>query len=511
MKKFSKSLLQKAIIGSVAVASIAAPTAALANNSAEKPNIVVIMADDIGYWNVSAYNQGMMGYKTPNIDRIAKNGMLFTDHYGHPSSTAGRSAFLTGQNPIRTGLLAVGMPGSPLGIQPEDPTLAEVLKDHGYMNNQLGKNHLGDQEYMLPHRRGFDNFFGNLYHLNAEDEPENNNYPKDPAFRERFGPRGIVTGTADGPTGTDGPLTKKRMETIDQELADMAVDYIHAQSNTDNPFFLWHNPSRMHIWTRLAEKWEGSTGYGIYADGMAELDHHVGMILDALEETKQLDNTVVIFTTDNGAEKVSWPDGGNSPFYGEKGMTYEGGVRVPFMVSWPNKIPKGVVNNGIQIHEDLFTTLATIAGEKDVQENFKSKHDVFIDGIDHTNTWFTNEDTVRNSHIYFSEFGEIEAVRVGKMKATFVEPVGEHPDWFAPRAANSIPKLTDLRADPFENAFKHSGLYDRWLVENMFNFIPMQVEVGAMLRTFHEFPLRQKPASFNLNSVMQTLPYREAK
>ncbi|MCK6262778.1 arylsulfatase [Vibrio sp. ZSDE26] len=502
MKTFSKNLISTAVVATAAVGAVAPAMA----NAAEKPNIVVIMADDIGWFNTSAYNNGMMGYKTPNIDRVANEGMLFTDHYGQPSSTAGRAAFLTGQLPIRTGLLNVGLPGSPVGLSPSDPTLAEVLKEHGYMTNQLGKNHLGDQEHMLPHRRGFDNFYGNLYHLNAEEEPENEDYPQDPAFAERFGPRGMVTGTADGPTGNDGPLTRKRMETIDRELTDMAVDYIEAQAKTDDPFFLWYNPSRMHVWTHLSEEWAGKTGFGLYADGMNELDHYVGELLDTLEKTGQKDNTIVIFTTDNGAEKMSWPDGGNTPFKGEKGLTTEGGTRVPFMVMWPNKIPAGSVNNGIQSHEDLFTTLATIAGEKDVQENFKKKHDVYIDGYDHRDAWFNNEDTTRNEIFYFAETGNLEAVRVGKIKATFIQPTEDN--WFAPRLATTWPQLVDLRADPFEEAPEHSMMYLKWFGDRMFFFVPVQVEVAKLLQTFQEFPLRQAPTSFNLERVMQQMPYR---
>ncbi len=505
MKTFTKTMLSKAVLGIAAVTTVVSAPA-LAKNDSEKPNILVIMADDIGWSNTSAYNMGMMGYKTPNIDRVAKSGMMFTDHYGQPSSTAGRAAFLTGQLPIRTGLLTVGMPGSPIGIHKEDPTLAEVLKDQGYMTVQLGKNHLGDQEHMLPHRRGFDYFYGNLYHLNAEEEPENEDYPKDPAFLERFGPRGIVEGSADGETGSGGPLTKKRMETIDRELTDMAVDRIKGFAKKDDPFFMWYNPSRMHVWTHLSEQWKGKTGYGLYADGMAELDSYVGEILDTLDETGQRDNTIIIFTTDNGAEKMSWPDGGNTPFKGEKGLTSEGGVRVPFMVSWPGKIPAGSVNNGIQSHEDLFTTLATFAGEKDVQQNFKKKHDVYIDGYDHTQAWLNNEDTARNEIFYFAETGNLEAVRVGKTKATFIQPTEE--SWFAPRLATQWPQLVDLRSDPYEDAPEHSMMYLRWFGERMYNFVPVQVEVAKLLQTFNEFPLRQEPASFNLERVIKQLPYR---
>ncbi|MCH7548616.1 MAG: sulfatase-like hydrolase/transferase, partial [Candidatus Krumholzibacteriota bacterium] len=301
----------------------------------DKPNIVVIWGDDIGYWNISAYNQGMMGYRTPNIDRLAREGAIFTDAYGEQSCTAGRSAFITGQSPFRTGLTKVGLPGSDLGLKDEDPTIAEYLKTKGYMTAQYGKNHLGDRDEHLPTNHGFDEFLGNLYHLNAEEEPENPDYPKDPEFKKRFGPRGVIRSTAGGTITDTGPLTRKRMETVDEEVTAGALDFIERAKAADKPFFLWWNSTRMHVWTHLKPESEGKTGLGIYPDGMVEHDGMVGEILDKLDELGLTENTLVIYSTDNGAESFSWPDGGTTPFRGEKNDNWEGGYRVPMLVRWP--------------------------------------------------------------------------------------------------------------------------------------------------------------------------------
>ena len=324
----------------------------------QKPNILVIMGDDIGYWNISAYNRGMMGYHTPNIDRIANEGAIFTDYYGQQSCTAGRAAFITGQSPLRTGLLKVGLPGAKEGLSEKDPTIAELLKPQGYATGQFGKNHLGDRNEFLPTVHGFDEFFGNLYHLNAEDEPENPDYPKNPNFRAQFGPRGVlkcVATTTDtpgddprfGPWGKQkcedtGPLTKKRMETIDEEFLSASIDFIERANRDKKPFFVWLNPSRMHIWTRLKPESQGKTGLGIYPDGMVEHDGQVGQVLKKLDDLGIANNTIVIYTTDNGAETFSWPDGGTTPFRGEKNTNWEGGYRVPAMVRWPGLVPPQV-------------------------------------------------------------------------------------------------------------------------------------------------------------------------
>ena len=333
-----------------------------------KPNIVIIWGDDIGYWNVSAYNQGMMGYQTPNIDRIAREGALFTDAYGEQSCTAGRAAFITGQSPFRTGLTKVGLPGADLGLQVQDPTIAGYLKTKGYMTAQYGKNHLGDRDEHLPTNHGFDEFFGNLYHLNAEDEPEHPDYPKNPEFRKRFGPRGVIKSFADGRIEDTGPLNMKRMETVDEEVTAGALDFLERAHRAEKPFFLWWNSTRMHIWTRLKAESEGVTGLGIYPDGMVEHDGHVGQILDKLDELGLTQNTIVMYSTDNGAESFSWPDGGTTPFRGEKNENWEGGYRVPMLVRWPGMIEPGKKVNEIVSHLDWFPTIAAVLGDSDLKE-----------------------------------------------------------------------------------------------------------------------------------------------
>jgi arylsulfatase len=337
----------------------------------DKPNILVIWGDDIGWFNVSAYNNGMMGYRTPNIDRIANEGILFTDSYGENSCTAGRAAFITGQSPFRTGLLKVGLPGAKEGLSEKDPTLAGLLKDEGYMTAQYGKNHLGDLDEHLPTNHGFDEFFGNLYHLNAEEEPENEDYPQDPAFKERFGPRGVISSSADGRIEDTGPLTRKRMETIDREVLDRSLNFLDRANASGKPFFLWFNTTRMHIWTHLKEESQGVTGQGIYADGMAEHDTMVGELLDKLEELGVADNTIVMYSTDNGAEAMTWPDGGTTVFKGEKNTTWEGGFRVPTAVRWPGRIKPNQTSNEIISHQDWIPTLMAAAGNEDVKEDLK--------------------------------------------------------------------------------------------------------------------------------------------
>ena len=340
----------------------------------DKPNIVVIWGDDVGVHNISAYNHGIMGFKTPNIDRLANEGALFTDAYAQQSCTAGRASFVTGQHPFRTGLLTIGMPGSTHGIPDWSPTIADLLKNHGYATGQFGKNHLGDQDNHLPTNHGFDEFFGNLYHLNAEEEPETYYYPKDPEFRQKYGPRGVIHSYADGRVEDTGPLTRKRMETADQEFLGAGLNFIEKAHADEKPFFVWMNTTRMHVWTRLDPKQEGRTGIGLYPDGMAEHDDHVGMILDKLDELGIADNTIVIYSTDNGAETVSWPDGGITPFKGEKGTTWEGGFRVPMIVRWPGTIAPGTKNNDIFSHEDWMPTLLAAAGEPDIVEKLKNGH-----------------------------------------------------------------------------------------------------------------------------------------
>jgi arylsulfatase A-like enzyme len=356
-------------------------------SSESRPNILVLWGDDIGWYNLSHNNRGAMGYETPNIDRIAAEGIDFTDYYAQQSCTAGRAAFITGQNPLRTGLTKVGLPGAEIGLQPEDPTIAELLKPLGYVTGQFGKNHLGDHDAMLPSNHGFDEFYGNLYHLNAEDEPEHPDYPKDPAFRERFGPRGVIHSFADGRIEDTGPLTKKRMETIDDDVTDRAEAFIREAHAAGKPFFIWWNATHMHLWTRIPEEAEGISGQGFYNDAMVLHDRHVGQLLDLLDELGITDNTLVVYSTDNGPHYNTWPDGGITHWRSEKNSNWEGAYRVPCFARWPGKFPEGATLNGIVTHQEWLPTLLAAAGEPDVVEKLKQGHqagdkhfNVHIDG-----------------------------------------------------------------------------------------------------------------------------------
>jgi len=493
-----------------------------------KPNILVIWGDDIGIWNLSCYHRGLMGGRTPNIDRIAAEGALFTDCYGQQSCTAGRAAFITGQHPFRTGLLKVGLPGAELGLRPEDPTIADLLKNHGYATGQFGKNHLGDRNEYLPTVHGFDEFFGNLYHLNAEEEPEDPQYPKDPRFKQRFGPRGALRCKAtdvDDPTvdprfgrvgkqtiEDTGPVTRKRMETVDEEFLAGSLDFMERAVKAGKPFFIWHNATRMHVWTRLSPKYENSTGYGLYADGMKQLDDIVGQLLAKLEELGVADDTIVVFSSDNGAEKFTWPDGGESPFRGEKGGTWEGGMRVPCVVRWPDVVQPGTVVNGIFAHEDWAVTLLAAAGEPDVKEKLQKGHvangktfKVHLDGYDQRDLLAGKEPGKRQEIFYFDDNGNLNAVRVRDWKATFALP----GDWLygGPPLPQTFPKITNLRMDPFEAhvSFSESPMAMRWMGDKFWAFVPMQALVGYFLQSFREFPQRQKSASFNIDQVMKQL------
>jgi arylsulfatase A-like enzyme len=368
-RKSRKLLTTLGIVGTfmLGVNTLPFPGVAAAED-VKKPNILIIWGDDIGQFNVSAYNMGMMGYKTPNIDRIGQEGAVFTDWYGQQSCTAGRAAFITGQSPMRTGLTKVGLPGAPEGMKKEDPTIATFLKAQGYMTGQFGKNHLGDRDEMLPSNHGFDEFFGNLYHLNAEQEPEHPDYPKDPDFKKKFGPRGVIKSSADGKIEDTGPLTIKRMETVDEEVTTAALDFMDRAKQADKPFFVWWNATRMHIWTHLKKESQGKTGLGVYADGMVEHDAMVGQLLDKLKELGIEDNTIVMYSTDNGAEVFSWPDGGSTMFRNEKATQWEGGFRVPTMIKWPGVIKPGTVINEIGAHEDMMTTLLAATGDTTVKE-----------------------------------------------------------------------------------------------------------------------------------------------
>lgn len=483
----------------------------------DKPNILIIWGDDIGYWNVSAYNQGMMGYKTPNIDSIAKNGALFTDFYGQQSCTAGRAAFITGQSPFRTGNLKVGLPGAKEGLQKEDVTLAQLLKDQGYVTGQFGKNHLGDRDEHLPTVHGFDEFFGSLYHLNAEDEPEHPDYFKDPELRKKFGTRGVLHtwANADGTQRIEstGALTKKRMETIDDEVTAHALRFMTDAQKSGKPFFVWWNSTRMHIWTRLKEESKGKTGLGIYPDGMVEHDGHVGQLLDKLKELGIDENTIVMYSTDNGAEVFTWPDGGATPFRGEKATNWEGGYRVPAAIRWPGVIEPGTVLNDIVAHEDMLPTLLAAAGDPDITKKLKKGHrvggkkfKVHLDGYDQTDYFSGKGPSPRKEFFYFNDDGSLVALRYNQWKLVFAEQRSHGFDvWQDPFVTLRLPKLFNLRSDPFETA-DHIGMdYDRWRIEHVFLLVPAQQYVGQFLSTFKEFPPRQKAGSFGIDQVLEAL------
>jgi len=480
----------------------------------DKPNIVVIWGDDIGWYNISAYNLGVMGYETPNIDRIAEEGALFTDWYGQQSCTAGRAAFLTGQSPIRTGLLKVGLPGAKEGLMEADPTVAGMLKAYGYKTAQYGKNHLGDLDEHLPTNHGFDEFLGNLYHLNAEEEPENPDYPKDPAFKEKFGPRGVIKSTADGQIEDTGPLTKKRMETIDEEVTAGALDFIDRAHDSGEPFFLWWNSTRMHVWTHLKPESQGKTGLGIYPDGMVEHDAMVGEILDKLDELGIADNTIVMYSTDNGAEVMTWPDGGTTPFAGEKNTQWEGGYRVPTLIRWPGVIEPGTRNNNIASHEDMLPTLVAAAGSGDIKErllegNVRSlgrKYNVHLDGYNLLPALKGEEEWPRKEFLYWTDDGNLAALRYNQWKVHFLEQRGHGFDvWQEPFVELRLPKLVSVRSDPFERAH-HEGMgYQKWRMDRAFVLVPAQAFVGNWLSSFEKYPPRQKPGSFSLSQVMDKL------
>ena len=465
--------LRQTLLASVLTlgAALAAPAPeAAAQAPPARPNILMIMADDVGYMNVGAYSHGMM-VPTPNLDRLAREGMLFTDHYAEPTCTPGRAAFITGQMPIRTGLHTVGLPGSPIGLDPRDPTLAVVLRAQGYLTAQVGKNHLGDLNRHLPTVHGFESFFGNLYHLNTEEEPEDPDWPRDAGFNARYRPRGVldcVALPADnpeppsdarfGPWGaqrcTDtGPLTRQRMQTVDDEFLGRTLSLIERSTQENRPFFIWHNPTRMHINTHLRPESRllarpFSSADDIYGSGMMELDAHVGRILDRLDALGQRENTIVLFTTDNGAMAAWWPDGGTTPFRSEKATTWEGGVRVPLLVRWPARIRPGSVSNGIQSHMDLFTTLAAAAGVADVRERLRESHRVMIDGLDNLAHWTEGRPSVREHFFYYNE-GRMTAVRFGPWKTHFETRDGFF-DFFRQSSL-----LFNLRMDPFEQRDGH--------------------------------------------------------
>lgn len=475
------------------------------------PNILVLWGDDIGYWNISANNRGMMGYRTPNIDRLADEGVTFTDYYGQQSCTAGRAAFILGQNPLRTGLTKVGMPGATLGIRPEDPTIAELLQPLGYVTGQFGKNHLGDRDEHLPTNHGFDEFFGNLYHLNAEEEPELPDYPKDPAFRKRFGPRGVIHAYAGGKIEDTGPLTRKRMETIDEEVTRHTIRFIEKAQKDHKPFFVWWNSTHMHFRTHIKPSSAGKSGQGFYNDAMVAHDEQVGVLLRKLDELGLAEDTIVLYSTDNGPHFNSWPDAGITPFRSEKNTNWEGAFRVPAFVRWPARLPKGKVLNGIVSHQDWLPTFLAAAGEprivEKVKAGMKNGHGTFkvhLDGYDML-PYLSGEvaESPREEFYYVNDDAELVALRYRDWKIVFMEQRAKTMAlWAEPFVLLRVPKIFNLRRDPFERADENSNTYWDWLLDHAFILVPAQALVARQLASFEEFPPRQKPASFNLSSVM---------
>ncbi len=503
---------------------------------AKKPNILVIWGDDIGMWNLSCYSHGMMGYRTPNIDRLAKEGMMFTDAYGEQSCTAGRASFITGQSVYRTGLSKVGVPAAPIGLQKEDPTIAELLKAQGYATGQFGKNHLGDLNKFLPTVHGFDEFYGNLYHLNAEEEPQMYDYPPEkdfPHFRERFGPRGVIHSWAtdeDDPTEEErwgrvgkqkiedtGPLTKERMETCDDEFAGAAKEFMKKQHESGTPFFVWLNTTHMHLFTHPKKESLGQAGrwQSPYHDTMIDHDRLVGGVLDYLDELGIADDTLVLYSTDNGPHMNSWPDGGMTPFRSEKNTNWEGAFRVPLLVRWPGKIEAGKVSNEIVQHHDWLPTFLHMAGEPDVVEKLKKGYDadgkrfeVHIDGFDLL-PYLTGEQehSPRNIYFYFDDDGDLVALRYDNWKIVFMEQraPGTLRVWAEPFTPLRLPKLFNLRTDPFERADVTSNTYYDWLIHHAYILFAAQGITAQFVKTFEAFPPRQKAATFTVDHALAKL------
>ena len=484
----------------------------------KQPNILILWGDDIGWWNISFNSRGQMGYRTPNIDRIANEGAAFTDYYGQQSCTAGRAAFITGQNPIRTGVTKVGMPGADIGLSEEDPTIAELLKPLGYATGQFGKNHLGDKDKFLPTMHGFDEFFGNLYHLNAEEEPEDPDYPKMPEFKQRFGPRGVLHSFADGKGGQTiedtGALTKKRMETIDDETTEHALAFIDKAHKEGKPFFMWYNTTAMHFRTHCADKHKGKSGQGDYNDVMVAHDENIGRMLAKLDELGIADDTIVMYSTDNGPHYNSWPDAGITPFRSEKNTNWEGGWRVPAFVRWSGKIPAGTVLNGIVAHQDWMVTLLSAAGVPDIKEKLLQGHQaggktfkVHLDGFDMM-PYLCGEisESPRQFFFYISDDGDILGIRMKDWKTVLQEQRATRLQcWAEPFVPLRIPKMFNLRRDPFERADENSNTYWDWVISHAYLLYAMQAVVANEIQEFIKFPPRQKPASFNLDAVLRQL------
>ena len=491
----------------------------------DRPNILVVWGDDIGQSNISYFTRGLMGYETPNIDRIANEGMAFTDYYGEQSCTAGRSSFITGQSVFRTGLSKVGLPGAKEGMKAEDPTIATVLKTQGYATGQFGKNHLGDRDEMLPTMHGFDEFFGNLYHLNAEEEPENEDFPGDlvlpngQTFAEKYGPRGVIHSWANG-DGTQriedtGPLTKKRMETVDDETSDAAIRFIRDAVSAGEPFFVWWSGTRMHFRTHVKPELRGISGQDEYSDGMVEHDMHIGKFLAVLDELGIADNTIVFYSTDNGPHMNTWPDAGMTPFRGEKNTNWEGGWRVPAMVRWPGQIPAGSVSNEIVHHMDWFPTFAAAAGNPDIKQQLlggqrlgSRSYKVHLDGYNILPmlTGQTDE-SPRHEIFYFSDDGDLTALRYNDWKVIFLEQRAEatFQAWREPFVPLRAPLLENLRRDPYERGMVTSNTYDDWWLDHAYMMLPAADIAAKFLATFEEFPPRQKPGSFSIGDATEAL------
>ena len=489
-----------------------------------KPNILVIWGDDIGYWNLSCYSRGMMGYQTPNIDRIGHEGMIFTDCYAEQSCTAGRAAFIMGQSVFRSGLSKVGLPGATMGMRPEDPTIAELLKPHGYATGQFGKNHLGDRDEHLPTMHGFDEFFGNLYHLNAEEEPEMRDYPTPedfPDFRKNFGPRGVLHCWADGKGGQKiedtGPLTKKRMETVDDETGAAARDFIDRAHKDGKPFFVWLNTTHMHFVTHAKPESLGQSGrwQSEYHDVMIDHDKGVGEMLAQLDALGITEDTIVFYSTDNGPHMNTWPDGGMTPFRSEKNTNWEGAFRVPGLVRWPGRIKAGSVSNQMISHMDWLPTILAAAGEADITEKLLVGHEaagktfkIHLDGYNQL-PFLTGETdkSPRIDFFYFSDDGDLLAMRYDNWKIVFGEQRlrGTMQLWAEPFVKLRVPKMFNLRTDPFEFADITSNTYWDWLATHAYLVVPAQKIVGDFLATFREYPPRQKAASFTVDQVLEKL------
>jgi arylsulfatase len=485
----------------------------MATSRAKLPNILIIWGDDVGMWNISAYHRGMMGGSTPNIDRIAKDGMLFMDHYGQASCTAGRAAFITGQNPIRVGLATVGLPGSPIGLQKADPTLAEFLKPLGYATGQFGKNHLGDRDEHLPTAHGFDEFFGILYHLNAGEYEEEYDFPKDPDVAKHFEQRGVIHSWATGPNGKQkiedkGKFGRERQRTLDDEFMVESKRFIREAVDEGKPFFVWHNTTRMHYRTNLPPKYEGKSGYGLYADGMTQMDDHVGELLDLLEELGVDNDTMVMFSTDNGAASNSWPDGGNQPFRGEKGVGgYEGGFRVPMVVKWPGRIPAGVCTGEFMIMEDWIPTIMSALGQPSLKEELlKGKKvgdksfKVHLDGIDQTELVSGKGKSKRKEFYYFTET-TLHGLRYGDWKFLFKS----QDKWFNGVQQNlNTPLITNLKLDPFERFHEARG-FDEWQENRSWLLAPASAQIGKYLQSLKDYPPRQASMDFNIDEMVHQL------